>query len=111
MNKTPLKLRMLRNDILFQFEDDKAVWNDGKLSQVGFKEKTSWGLEIISPTPSAKSPRWARVLEVGPEVNQKDIKIGSRILIEHLMWTNAVEIDRVEYWKTNDEKILAVDEG
>lgn len=111
MAKAKLNLRMLRNDILFQFEDEKAIWNDKKLSQVGFKEVTSWGLEIISPEPSAKAPRWARVLAVGPDVDQTDIKVGSRILIENLMWTNAVEINRVEYWKTNSDKVLVVDEA
>jgi co-chaperonin GroES (HSP10) len=106
-----VNLRMLRNDILFQFEDKAATWNDGKLSQKGFKEVTAWGLEIISPEPSAKAPRWGKVLAVGPDVDQKDIKVGSRILIEALAWTNAVEINRVEYWKTNSDRVLCVDEA
>jgi co-chaperonin GroES (HSP10) len=36
-------------------------------------------------------PRWAKVWAVGPE--QKDIKVGEWILIEHGRWTRTFEIE------------------
>jgi hypothetical protein len=35
-------------------------------------------------------PRWARVYSIGPD--QKDIKVGQYILIEHGRWTRGIEV-------------------
>lgn len=36
-------------------------------------------------------PRWARVYKVGPE--QKDIKVGQWIMLEHGRWTRGLKIE------------------
>jgi co-chaperonin GroES (HSP10) len=50
---------------------------------------------IIIPSDNGKvhgiHPRWAKVFAVGPE--QKDIKIGEWILVEHGRWTRGIEYE------------------
>lgn len=104
-----IPLRCLRNDILFQFEEESTYFTDKKIRQKGFKEVTDWGLIIVNPNTNAKQPRWGIVVVAGPECNPDDIKPGRRILIENLMWTNAIEYDKQEYWKTNEDKVIGVD--
>lgn len=102
-------LRVFKKDILFQFEEESTYLIDKKIKQKGFKEVTDWGLVIISPTTNADSARWGIVIKIGPEVTE-EIKIGSRIFIEKLMWTNGVEWQGQEYWKTNEDKVLLVED-
>lgn len=54
---------------------------------------TDSGIVIQSDDGKAHGvkPRWARVYKVGPE--QKDIKEGEWILIEHGRWTRKMKID------------------
>lgn len=101
-------LRVFRNDILFQFEDEGAMLNDGMKSARGFKEKTSWGFEFSSSKDSASNSRWAVVVGIGPEVNT-DIYVGRRVLVENLKWTDGVEFEGQKYWKTTDEFVLCLD--
>lgn len=103
------KFRMLNNDIMFQFEDEDAILRDGKKTQRGFKEKTDWGFEFVTPKESAGNARWGVVVAIGPDVDSTDIDIGRRILIENLKWTSGIQFEGQEYWKTNDEQVLAVD--
>jgi co-chaperonin GroES (HSP10) len=55
--------------------------------------KTASG--IIIPGADGKTagihPRWGRVWAVGPE--QKDVKIGEWIMIEHGRWTRKFEVE------------------
>lgn len=50
---------------------------------------------IIIPSDNGKvsgiHPRWAKVWAVGPE--QKDIKVGDWILVEHGRWTRGIEYE------------------
>jgi len=50
---------------------------------------------IIIPSDNGKvhgiHPRWAKVFAVGPE--QKDIKTGEWILVEHGRWTRGIEYE------------------
>lgn len=107
MNKK-VPLRVFRNDVLFQFEDEGAMLNDGMKSARGFKEKTSWGFEYTSSKESAGNARWGIVCRVGPEVS-KDIFVGRRVLIENLKWTEGAEFEGTKYWKTTQEFVLCVD--
>ncbi len=107
--KKKSKFRMLRNDIMFQFESEDAVLRDGKKTMRGFKEVTDWGFTIVSPKESASQPRWGVVVAVGPDVDTNDIAVGRRILIENLKWTEGVKVDGEEYWKTNSDVVLGVD--
>ena len=56
-------------------------------------EKTSSGLYIPSADGKTQGimPRWGKVWAVGDE--QKDIKVGEWVLIEHGRWTRTVEIE------------------
>ena len=64
------------------------------VSDMNFKERISRG-GLILPTDNGKSsgirPRWGRVYAVGPD--QKDIKVGTWICVEHGRWTRKLEID------------------
>ncbi|MDE1830604.1 MAG: hypothetical protein KGI25_09805, partial [Thaumarchaeota archaeon] len=85
-----LNIRTLKKNILFLFEDDFTNLNDKKINQRGFREVTASGIIVVSPTTNAEKARWGVVIKVGPECSD-DIKVGSRILIEKLMWTNGAK--------------------
>jgi hypothetical protein len=50
---------------------------------------------LILPNDNGKSsgirPRWGRVYAVGPD--QKDIRVGSWVCVEHGRWTRGIEIE------------------
>jgi len=102
-------LRPIKNSILFQFEDKTVRKSDMGRNRSQFAETTEWGFEISSYDESAKTPRWGRVKFVGDEVDE-DIKVGSRILVEALQWTEGMKFEDETYWRTNDTKVLIVDE-
>lgn len=102
-------LRAIRNHIIFQFEDSIVRKSDFGQSRSQFEEKTDWGFEMSSYDESAKGPRWGIVVSIGHEV-KADIEVGSRVLIEALQWTEALEVDGISYWGTDDSKLMAVDE-
>lgn len=54
-------------------------------------QQTASGIVITSDNgkSSGVKPRWGRVWAIGPE--QKDVKIGEWILIEHGRWTRTIE--------------------
>lgn len=102
-------LRPIKNSILFQFEDKSVRKSDMGRNRSQFAETTDWGFETSSYDESTKKPRWARVKFTGPDVYE-DIKIGSRILIEALQWTEGMDFEDEKYWRTNDTKVLIIDE-
>jgi co-chaperonin GroES (HSP10) len=57
---------------------------------------------IIIPSDNGKvqgiHPRWAKVFAIGPE--QKEVKVGEWILVEHGRWTRSIE------YEIDDEEIL-----
>lgn len=58
------------------------------------EQKTATGIFIPSANGKSEgiSPRWGRVWAIGPE--QKDLKIGDWILVEHGRWTRTVEVEQ-----------------
>jgi len=56
-------------------------------------EQTKSGIIVTSDNGKTQGihPRWGKVWAVGPE--QKDIKLGEWILIEHGRWTRTIEFD------------------
>jgi len=64
------------------------------VSEMNFEERLSNG-GIVLVKDNGKSsgirPRWGRVYAVGPD--QKDIKIGTWICVEHGRWTRGLEIE------------------
>lgn len=102
-------LRVLKKNILFQFEEESTYFHDKKVKQKGFKEVTPAGIIIVNQQKNADMARWGIVIKVGPEVTQ-EIKIGNRILIDKLMWTNGVTHEKEEYWMTSEDKVLCVED-
>lgn len=103
-------VRAIKNNIIFQFEDKTVRKANSAGSHTQFSETTEWGFEISNYDESAKHHRWARVVSVGPKVVE-DIQIGSRILIEALQWTDAMKVNGISYWGTNETKVMVLDEN
>lgn len=64
------------------------------VSDMDFGEQvTSTGIIIKSDNgkSSGVKPRWGRVWAIGPE--QKEVKVGEWILIEHGRWTRTIELE------------------
>lgn len=57
------------------------------------EQKTKSGIVIQTDDGKVEGikPRWAKVWAVGPE--QKDVKVGEWVLIEHGRWTRGFEVD------------------
>jgi hypothetical protein len=95
------KYRPLRNGIIFSFIQDVA---DGT-----FNNKTEWGFEVRNKREDIQTPRWGVVESIGRDVPEH-IKIGTYILIEQLMWTEAFKVAEIKKWNTNYDKVLATSE-
>ena len=72
----------------------KPLRNAVIVSDMNFEERLSTG-GIVLVKDNGKSsgirPRWGKVYAVGPE--QKDIKVGTWICVEHGRWTRGIEIE------------------
>jgi co-chaperonin GroES (HSP10) len=55
--------------------------------------KTAGGIVIQSDDGKAHGvkPRWCRVWAIGPE--QKDVKVGTWVCVEHGRWTRGIDIE------------------
>ena len=63
------------------------------ITEMSFEEqKTASGIIIQSDDGKSHGvrPRWGRVWAIGPE--QKDVKVGKWILVEHGRWTRGVTV-------------------
>ena len=64
------------------------------VTDMDFEEmKTASGIVIQSDDGKAHGvkPRWCRVWAIGPE--QKDVKVGEWILMEHGRWTRGIKVE------------------
>lgn len=96
-----MKLRPLKNTVLFSFLDETAG------AKGRFTERTKGSIVIpVLNTSQDKTPRWARVTAVGPDVD--GVQPGDFILIEPLQWTRHEVFEGDKIWKTDDSKILCV---
>jgi co-chaperonin GroES (HSP10) len=91
----------------------RAIQDDVIVSGMDFGEiKTASGIVLRSDDGQLHGikPRWGRVYRVGPQ--QKEIREGQWILIEHGRWTRKVKIhdgeSEKEIQKVDIEAILAV---
>jgi len=97
-----LPIKPLHNKIFFQFDERIIVNSIGKRA---FEDKSS-GIVIMGNTDDAtKKPRWATVVAVGDAVDS-DIKVGTKICVEALRWTDMMTVDGIDFWQTNDEEVL-----
>jgi len=57
-------------------------------------QKSAGGIFIPSANGKAEgiTPRWGRVWAIGPD--QKEIKVGEWICVEHGRWTRTIEIEQ-----------------
>lgn len=80
---------------------DKVLVSDMDFGE----ERTASGIYIPSDNgkTSGIHPRWGQVWAVGPE--QRDVRIGEWILIEHGRWTRTIEVDD----KGNTKEIRMID--
>lgn len=94
------KLKAIKDKIIFKFIQDTT----GNM----FHEVTKSGFHIIEKADKQlKTARWAQAYKVGNTVCD-DIKAGTYILIENLMWTQHVTFEGEKMWTTTEEKVLAV---
>lgn len=91
----------------------RAIHDDVIISDMDFGEiKLASGIVIRSDNGKSHGikPRWGLVYKVGPE--QKDIKEGQWILVEHGRWTRKIKIhdgeSEKEIQKVDVKAILAV---
>jgi co-chaperonin GroES (HSP10) len=93
-----MKIRAVHNHIIFQFED--AVTAAGEFEEANHKS----GLYIKGGfEKSAKSPRWATVVNTGPDCEH--VRVGNKILIPALRWTEGVKFEGQRFWKTDETQL------
>ncbi len=70
------------------------------------EQKTRTGVIVLADDGKSSGihPRWAQVWAVGPE--QKDVKIGEWILLEHGRWSRGI---KYEYENGQEEEIRLAD--
>jgi len=103
-------VKAIRNHVIFQFEDSVVKKTEFGKQRKQFGNKTDWGFEMSSFDDATKSPRWGIVISVGHEVAE-NIRVGSKILIDALKWTEAIEYKGESYWRTDESHVLAIDEA
>ena len=88
MSKLAFEPHRINRDQLKPLNDHVIV------SDMNFDERLSTG-GIVLVKDNGKSsgirPRWGRVYAVGPD--QKDVKVGTWICVEHGRWTRGIEIE------------------
>jgi len=88
MSKAAFEPHKIRKEQLRPLNDAVIV------SEMNFEERLSDG-GIILVKDNGKSsgirPRWGKVYAVGPD--QKNIKVGTWICVEHGRWTRGLEIE------------------
>lgn len=105
MTNETIPLRPLGKYIIFRFHDPHVI-KGGKLM---FQEQYKSGLILATFDMSLNQARWGTVLAKGNEVSD-DIKVGDKVLIDALKWTNGVEYNTVMYWRTSEEHIIGIDD-
>jgi co-chaperonin GroES (HSP10) len=94
-----MTLKPLRNNVMFRFLDSTSG------EKGAFTESTISGIILPTTKSTQKAHRWAQVVAAGPLAA---VEPGDYILIESLMWMEAVKFEGEKMWKTDDSKVLAV---
>lgn len=85
------------------------------VTDMNFGEQvTSSGIVLRSDNGKSEGvkPRWSRVYAIGPD--QKDVKVGDWLLVEHGRWTRGLELEigdtenKTELFRIDPEGILIV---
>lgn len=88
MTKSAYQPHKIRSDQL------QPLGNAVIVSDMNFDERLSTGGIVLIKDNGKSSgirPRWGRVYAVGPE--QKDVKVGTWICVEHGRWTRGIEFE------------------
>jgi hypothetical protein len=97
-----MAIRPLGNAFLFVF------LNETSGEHGTFRPKNS-GKIILAGTNlegQADTPRWGKVLAVGPKVTE--FGNGDIVLIEPLQWTQGFKHEDIRIWKSDEAKVMAV---
>ena len=95
-----MKLRAIRNHIIFQFVDDLD-------SKGQFVSKTSFGLILPGHhESSANEARWGKVISVGPDCDDVLKQDGCEVLIAPLRWTKGSKFEGKTFWRTDQNEVL-----
>lgn len=93
-------LEPIKDSIIFAFEDRVVNGN--------FVETSTSGIYLGRDNHrAANSPRWARAVACGPEV--ETVARGDRILIEPTMWTIGMVHDGITLWRTTEPNVICID--
>lgn len=103
-----LAVKAILNHVIFQFEDVITHKTNVGRQTKQFEDTTEWGFTMSNFDDSTKTPRWGIVISVGKDTDP-EIQVRSRVLISPLQWTEAIDVDGRNYWRTDDTNILAFD--
>lgn len=93
-------LKAIGDFFIFQFLNETA---NGKFIN---RIKSNIILTEQDLTGQANTPRWGKVLSVGDRVY--DVKVNDLVLIEPLQWTPNTIWESQSYWRTREDKVLAI---
>lgn len=96
-----MKIRAIRNHILFQFLDRVNIHGQ-------FEEGTTYNGILLRSNhdDSAKKPRWAKIISLGPDCSDVLREPGCEILVENLRWTPGVKFNDEMIWRTDETELL-----
>ncbi len=96
-----MNIRAIRNHIVFQFLDNVT------LAGVFDETKSTGGIVLPSDKhESAKSPRWAKIVCLGPECSDILRGDGCEILIDALRWSPGINYQDTNIWRTDEDQLL-----
>lgn len=97
-----MKLRAIRNHIIFQFVD--RVTSTGRFTP----ERSHGGIHLLANNDdSAKEPRWVKVISAGPDCSEQVTQPNVELLVDALRWTAGAKFEDQTYWRTDETQILA----
>jgi len=105
-----MKLIPLGSKFTFKFVDKIVTRSDQDKTRTQFEETTDFGFTISSYDEGAKQPRWVIVENVGPDIDPSDFSAGSKVLVDALKWSEALEFDSGKFWYSDLEQVLAVED-
>jgi hypothetical protein len=117
-NTIMLPIRPLRDDVYIDIVDRNITKKDlggGKILHLIADDSFSGPHDpVTGGKHSGIRPRWARVLGLGPDV-EDDIEIGDLVLCDALKWSRRIPLGRdgqeiVYFWNINVADILVVDD-
>lgn len=94
-------IKAIYNHIVFQFLD--------RVNTRGIFEESSMAGSIImigDHDKSAKQPRWAKIISLGPDCSDVLRHEGCEILIDALRWSPGIKYNDEFLWRTDENQLL-----